>query len=243
MASDMKIKRSLVHEQVFEYMKNAIKNKQWKVNEKIPSEVELSESFGVNRLTIRMAIQRLGAIGLVETRHGDGTYVKEFSFTDLIDQVSVFYMSPELLDNVYEFRKTVEVACARLAMDHATEEELERLLELCNDYEQAKRRVPREYNEELLEELVNKDIAIHQQVCIMSHNILFSYFFEVAREPIYHYLRVILKKRIDQWLNEKVDVTSWRDLHQVVYESIRDKDEERCRQAYFQMVDRNVEVK
>src|SRR5260221_6505887 len=42
---------------------------------RLPSERELSLALGVNRLTLRAALARLEAIGLVSTRHGAGTLV------------------------------------------------------------------------------------------------------------------------------------------------------------------------
>src|SRR6478736_453366 len=42
---------------------------------RLPSERELSLALGVNRLTLRAALARLEAMGLVSTRHGSGTEV------------------------------------------------------------------------------------------------------------------------------------------------------------------------
>src|SRR5450631_1889322 len=42
---------------------------------RLPSERELSLALGVNRLTLRAALARLEAMGLVTTRHGSGTEV------------------------------------------------------------------------------------------------------------------------------------------------------------------------
>ena len=61
---EMKVKRMPINEQVFEMMRTAIKEGRWKPGEKIPSETELSANFGVNRLTVRMAMQRLIGMGV-----------------------------------------------------------------------------------------------------------------------------------------------------------------------------------
>ncbi len=66
----MKIKTIPASEQVFDYIKNAIVSGEWKVNERIPSEIEMAERFGVNRLTVRMALKKLVALGILETRTG-----------------------------------------------------------------------------------------------------------------------------------------------------------------------------
>lgn len=46
-------------------------------SEKIPTELELIETFEVSRSVIREAITELRSLGFVETRHGIGTFVKE----------------------------------------------------------------------------------------------------------------------------------------------------------------------
>ena len=115
-SEDFKVKRMPVHEQVFNRLKDALAEGRWGVNEKIPTETELSEMFGVNRLTVRMALQRLIGMGLLETRVGDGTYVKEFSFRDYANNVSEFYLGTDLLDKICEFRAAIELSSIKLAV-------------------------------------------------------------------------------------------------------------------------------
>ena len=60
---------------VYDALLADIKNGTWKSGEKLPSETDLGQKMGVSRVTVRAAIQRLQAIGLVEVKHGKGTYV------------------------------------------------------------------------------------------------------------------------------------------------------------------------
>jgi GntR family transcriptional regulator len=48
-----------------------------RAGQKLPSESELMSEFGVSRITVRNAIAILAAEGLVETRHGSGTFVRQ----------------------------------------------------------------------------------------------------------------------------------------------------------------------
>lgn len=50
---------------------------QYAPGSRLPTEVELSERFGVSRPTVRNAIRQLEALGLVTTRHGSGTFVNK----------------------------------------------------------------------------------------------------------------------------------------------------------------------
>ena len=74
----MRIRKVSASEQVCEAIQAQISSGVWKVGDKLPSESELAAKFGVNRLTVRMALQKLNALGIVETRTGSGTFVIEF---------------------------------------------------------------------------------------------------------------------------------------------------------------------
>lgn len=237
-----KVKQIPAYEQVFTRLKEAIKNKEWQINEKIPSEADLSALYGVNRLTVRMALQRLTGMGLLEARTGNGTYVKEFNFRNYIERVSDFYLNPELFDKIWEFRLTIELACVKLAIERATEEELDELEVICTEFDKLKYQLAKKYSEELFSSLVEKDLQFHHKICAMSHNDLFEYTFEIARAPIYQYLRIILNKRIEKWKEKGIDVTCWNDLHREIYSSIRDKDFERCQMAYQATINYQVEL-
>ncbi len=56
-------------------LRDALASDTWKAGEAMPPERELAEQFGVSRLTLRKALERLEAQGLVQRRQGSGTYV------------------------------------------------------------------------------------------------------------------------------------------------------------------------
>ncbi|MCD8250197.1 MAG: GntR family transcriptional regulator [Lachnospiraceae bacterium] len=239
---EMKVKRMPVSEQVFEAMREAIKNRVWKPGEKIPPETELSEIFGVNRLTVRMAMQRLIGMGLLESKVGDGTYVKEFSFENYIERVSDFYLKPELLDKVLEFRKSIEIDSVRLAIDRAEEQEIVELEQQCQRFENAKLRYLQNKDKNVFNELVSEDVEFHHMVCKLSHNDLFVYAFEMARELIYKYMEMLVDKRVAYWQRQARSGNMDDDLHRVICRSIREKDFEACKKAYSDMVDYKVDL-
>ena len=78
------IKRVSVGEQVFTQLKELLVQGEWKPGEKLPSENELAAQFGVSRITVRQALQKLGALGLVETRLGEGSFVKQLEAADAV---------------------------------------------------------------------------------------------------------------------------------------------------------------
>jgi len=72
-----KIKRQSVSDQVFEQLKEQLLMNEWRRGEKLPSENELATSFDVSRVTVRHALQKLTALGLIETKLGEGSFVRD----------------------------------------------------------------------------------------------------------------------------------------------------------------------
>ena len=72
------VKRLKVAEQVAGSIRDAILGGSYEPGDTLPSERELAGRFEVNRSSVREAIHKLEAWGLVEVRHGGGTRVREF---------------------------------------------------------------------------------------------------------------------------------------------------------------------
>ena len=70
------VKKTKVSEQVAESIRDAIVTGQMQPSDSLPSERELAESFGVNRSSVREALHRLEAWGLVQVRQGATTVVR-----------------------------------------------------------------------------------------------------------------------------------------------------------------------
>ena len=62
-----KIRRLSVVDQVSDSIKQSLLDQVWKEGDKLPSEGELAEYYGVNRLSVRMALQKLSTLGLCQT--------------------------------------------------------------------------------------------------------------------------------------------------------------------------------
>ena len=82
-----KVNRRTVADQVFHIILKKISSGEWKIGEKIPSEIELAQDLGVSRTTLKMALQKLNTLGMLETRVGEGSFVCEFSFNSLFSKL------------------------------------------------------------------------------------------------------------------------------------------------------------
>lgn len=241
-ASIEKIEKQTASNQVYQVIKKNIVSKKWKAGDKLPSEMELAALFGVNRLTVRMALQRLNALGVLDIRVGDGTYVKEFEFSSYLREIQGLYDDVHFLDDVCEFRKLLEVECARLAMDRATAEDLRELERLCVNYEQLKSEVTLPVEGRTLRLLAEADIAFHFQICRMSHNDLYIHSYAMAKDTICKYVALMLKKRTDRWNTRRISLLEGDFRHRAILEAIRAHDFSSCKKLFYDMIDHNIEL-
>ena len=93
--------------------------------DKLPPERALAESFGVSRSSVREAIRALAAKGLLESRQGDGTYVRVPDMEPLKEAILEAVDSEGLMfDEVTEYRRIVEPGIAEIAAVRHTSEQL-----------------------------------------------------------------------------------------------------------------------
>lgn len=70
------------HYQLTEIVRKLIAQEQWRQGDKLPSEREFCETFGISRITVRKALDSLAAEGLVRTNKGIGTFVSEKKYPE-----------------------------------------------------------------------------------------------------------------------------------------------------------------
>lgn len=93
-----------------------------KSGQKLPPERALAIEFQVSRPSLREAIQRLEAKGLVYRRQGDGTFVKQGLSQGFADPLfELLSQHPEAQYDLLEFRHALEGICAYYAAWRGTE--------------------------------------------------------------------------------------------------------------------------
>jgi GntR family transcriptional repressor for pyruvate dehydrogenase complex len=124
-------------DRVAEQLTEAIVSRQLKPGELLPSERELGGKFNVSRTVVREAVRSLAARGLVRVTSGRGVEVNAFGPSNVAASMRLLVRGHEGLDygKVHEVRAAVEVQVAGLAAERATSEQLERLAQLCDGYQ------------------------------------------------------------------------------------------------------------
>ncbi|OLS41770.1 GntR family transcriptional regulator [Bacillus sp. MRMR6] len=101
-----------------------------KTGDKIPSERELSERLNVGRSSVREALRALELLGLIETRRGEGTFIRDFRGNQLVQLLGTFILQDEKAKkDVVETKNLIEMDCLRLAMYRINPRQLEKLKE------------------------------------------------------------------------------------------------------------------
>lgn len=112
-------------------IRNAITSGRFTVGQKLPSEFELMDELKVSRNSLREAMKILSAMGVVEIRRGDGTYICDNIKPRVMDNViySVL-MESSSADEIIELRQTLDEDVLMLAMHKCTDEQIQNLEEL-----------------------------------------------------------------------------------------------------------------
>jgi GntR family transcriptional regulator, transcriptional repressor for pyruvate dehydrogenase complex len=102
--------------------------KNFKVGDAIPKEMELASALGVSRTVIREALLRLRMIGLIESKKHRGAVITSPDLLALLEK----RMIPQALDNetlreVFELRLVLEIGMADFIMERVTPKDIEEL--------------------------------------------------------------------------------------------------------------------
>lgn len=158
------IRKVQVGEQVFKQLKELLIEGEWKQGDKLPSENELADLFGVSRITVRQALQKLVALGLLETRLGEGSFVKKVEVENSLNElIPTMYLEDHSMFTVFEFREIIDTESARLAAMRATDEDIKVLEDILGSMVDAKEKAD-------LKAFAKADLDFHVQIGKMTMN-------------------------------------------------------------------------
>ena len=175
------IKKEKLTDQIYRTLKDLILSGQWPEKYRLPSEPELAAQFGVSRMSLRMALQKLQALGLIEVRVGNGTFVKSFSLDDYLEEIGSIFNYSWTPQKIADFRKALEGTGVRLAIQRYTPERLQELHRLLDEFHSA-----------VLSgqpaEISRADIAFHTHIMETTGNELFISTYRLCMKPLESYL-------------------------------------------------------
>ena len=112
-------------EAVVAYVRKLIESGEFSSGDRLPAERDLATRVGVSRPSVRTALHALAALGVVESRHGSGTYItmaSPFVGGKPLDLLASLHGITD--HQLFEVRKVLEVDITELAAERETAEHL-----------------------------------------------------------------------------------------------------------------------
>ncbi|WP_350299691.1 FadR/GntR family transcriptional regulator [Peribacillus frigoritolerans] len=120
---------SKIYLDVVESLRSMIEADSLLPGDKIPSERELSDRFNVGRSSVREALRALELLGLIETRRGEGTFIRDFQEHKLVELLGTFFLQDKKVqEDLSETKRLIEIDCLRIVAFFATAEDIKRLM-------------------------------------------------------------------------------------------------------------------
>lgn len=196
----------------------------WKPGTRLPPERRLADELGVSRGTVREAIQRLVARGILASRHGSGVFVTDRLQAGLVSPWrQLVEDNPDLRFDMLEFRRVLECATAQFAALRADEADLQRMAEVIE-----KLRATHKSGDKVGE--ARADAELHEVIAKASHNTMFGH----LHTSVIAMLREHIALNIAS-LNEKSAAVSEQLLeqHLAIWDAIRRHEPEHARDAMW----------
>ncbi len=207
-------------EQVVSYVRELIEGGRLKPGDRLPAERELAIQLGVSRPTVRAGLQALAALGVVQSRHGSGTYIPAGPpalGTDALSFLAALHGFTR--EEMYEARRILEVGASALAAERATPEQLATLAEeVANLFASLKQ--PHAF-------LVH-DINFHKAVGAASGNPIVASLMEMVSALYYGQRRETAERASSDNLHDAAEA------HRRIYQAIRLRDPDAARRAMNQ---------
>ncbi len=169
-------------DKIIKQIKELISSGQLNPGDKLPSERQLSESFGVGRTYVRDAIRKLEFYGILKTLPQSGTVVAGFGITALDGLITdVLNLEGPDFHSLVETRVLLETNSARFAAERRTEDDIVSISNALNAYEKAVKEGKPAVEEDLLFHLriteASKNSVLNSLMLIVTPDIL-TYFKE-----------------------------------------------------------------
>ncbi len=138
------INSTSVVQRVIDSLTEAMISKQLRPGDKIPTEIELANTLGVGRNSIREAIKILVYLGVLEIRRAEGTFVCEGFSESMIDPMlyGIILDTSNSYENLIELREIMEVSVVQLALKKRTPEDLGQIRQVMADMKSAVQQTP-----------------------------------------------------------------------------------------------------
>ena len=220
-----RVRRVSVVDEIVEQLTRRIIAGEWAPGAVIPSLRAFSAEFGVSTLTIREALRTLQERGMVETRHGAGTFVRA---PEQGESTVAWMLSPTEADEYLELieaRRIIEGELVRLAATRRTEGQLEDLSGIMASMEAARHDAAA---------FLEADLAFHIALAEAANNRILLRTMLAIRGPI----KRLIANRTLRHLEEQGDLEEAIADHRDILEALTNQSTQKGREALERIVQR-----
>ncbi len=204
-------------EQVLNHLRELIQQGRLKPGERLPAERELAEILNVSRPTLRAGLRSLSALGVLESRHGSGTFVVGIDGPPVLDSSPLRLMAALrgfTSEEMFEARLALETTAAALAAERATSDELAMLAEeLAENFASV----------DNPENFLIRDVQFHRGIAMASHNRIIAALTEMIVNAMYDTRRTTVQRA-----QNLRDSAEW---HRRTYQAIREHKIDKARET------------
>lgn len=194
----------------------------WSPGDQLPSQRDLAGQMNVSMASLREALYSLQAMGVLEMRHGSGTYVSRNTVNPGEKLIELSLLLGGLdIKMFFEARRVIETGLARLAAEHGSDEQIDRLFEILEEQKNA-------FIAGDQDQLHYLDLAFHQHIADMANN---NFLFQI-NETLFANL-----DKLFQVL--PLSEAGWR-LHYAVAEAIRDRNSDMAYQTTRTLIEASL---
>lgn len=213
-----KIKPKKIYEEVAETIYEMIRSGELKPGQKLDSVQALAKNFQVGRSAIREALTSLRAMGLIDMKQGEGTFVKEFAPEQINFPLSTaILMNRDDIFNLLEVRKIMELGAAAAAAKRRTKRQLDIM-------EQAIEEMRASHGNEQLGE--GADLQFHLAIAEGTQNSLLV----SLMNHVSGLMEETMKETRRVWLfSKQTSLERLADEHFSIYKAIKDQDPDKAR--------------
>jgi GntR family transcriptional regulator, transcriptional repressor for pyruvate dehydrogenase complex len=204
-------------EQVVTHIRGLIERGELRPGDRLPAERHLAARLGVSRPSVRAGLRALSAMGVVQPRHGSGTYIPDgppVLGSEPISFLAALHGFTGL--EMYEARRILEVGAAGLAAERASDEQLAKLAE---DVEALYGAL------DSPQVFLVHDINFHRSVAAASGNPIVASLMEMVSALYYDRRRQTAERASER------DLRDAAEAHRRIYDAIRERDADRARMA------------
>lgn len=186
-------------------------------NGKLPTEGLLAERFAVSRPTVREALARLRADGVIESRRGSGSHIVRRPGTPVTTTTPIRSLAD--IERYYDFRACVEAGAAAGAAEYRDEQDLRQIEQAFEALGSAM---------EGAGSGIDEDVRFHLAIARASHNPFFVASIETSVAPIRQYME-LARNVSDKRSPERVRAVQAE--HQAIVEAITRRQPDQAREA------------